>query len=325
MDFRRTRFIPKKPIDRTQRVAAAKAYESLTGKTVDLQPQDISQAFEEFAQTKKQQVYEMIVEAGQYQLPFLDLLREYQQVLVNALDNSPEDNVYLLVNQGDEIIEHAERVNKIRSQALDKDQIQKLLYIRRVVFEMWPLVQEVTNGDLEAAVDGIKEDIKKDTYYLALDDLSAQAKKISEQYYAIYREKHQKRGELYSNAIQDIQEADAWYQIAEEQREYLLSSLQQKAVAKVELDEMRGDLVSKNTQSSLREIESDIDAVNKRKTDVLENIQRVIAPDEVIQRVQLTKFFPDTLETEEEIEQAVNTLRERLKELVAKGIKVILE
>ena len=324
-NFRQARFIPKKPIERRDRVGAAMVYEKLTGQQVDLQPQDISEALKVFAEGEKNTVLQIKYRAQTNRLPFIETLTDYNEILQNVLTNSSEDNIYLLVNQGDEIIERKEQVDDIWHEAVTDERLAYLIYMRRVVNQMWPEVREQVDGEVAEAVQYIEETLTTETYYLHFDELINCANQVAEVYYNRYETLHQQRGELFTEAIADIQETDAWHQISEEQQEQFIRPLQQKAVPEVTIDYSRGELVSQNTHSTIGELESDIDAINQKKVNVLERLQRAIAPEETIERVQLTRFFPDTIETEEDIEQAINTLHERLRELVAKGVKVIVE
>ena len=55
------------------------------------------------------------------------------------------------------------------------------------------------------------------------------------------------------------------------------------------------------------------------------HIQSIIAPKEKVERVKLSEFFTETLESEQAIDDAVERLREHLLKLLAEGVKIILE
>jgi len=322
--FRQARFIPKKPIDRKDRVTAAQIYERLTGEEVDLQPNDISAALQRFANAEKNNVEKMILLAQQHRLPFIEYLRDYESTLGSILQNSPEDNVYFLVNDGDDIEARKGHVREIQD-ALSENSLRALDYIRRVMNQMWPEIQDrADNGTLESA-DRINEVLPAATYYEYLNELIGSADQIASVYYSYYEELHQQRGELFARAVEEIISAEAWGQITEEQQEQLLRPLKEKAVTTTVIDRENGELVSRNTRSTMREMASDINAVSMLKSNVIERLQRILTPEKPIERVQLTRFFPSTIESEEDIAQAIASLEERLKALIGKGVKVIVE
>jgi hypothetical protein len=73
------------------------------------------------------------------------------------------------------------------------------------------------------------------------------------------------------------------------------------------------------------QIESDLAALGGLKAQVIEHIQRVVAPEEHLKRVKLSEFFTETLESRQAIDDAVERLREHLLKLLAEGVKIILE
>ncbi len=73
------------------------------------------------------------------------------------------------------------------------------------------------------------------------------------------------------------------------------------------------------------QIESDIAALDGLKSQVIAQIQSIIAPEEHVERVKLSKFFTETFESKQEIDDAVERLREYLLKLLAEGVKIILE
>jgi len=198
-------------------------------------------------------------------------------------------------------------------------------YIRRVMNQMWPEIQDrADNGALESA-DRINEVLPAATYYEYLNELIGSADQIASVYYSYYEELHQQRGELFTRAVEEIQSAEAWGQITEEQQEQLLRPLKEKADTTTVIDRENGELVSRNTRSTIREMVSDINAISVLKSNVVERLQRILTPEQLIERVQLTRFFPQTIESEEDIAQALASLEERLKALIGKGVKVIVE
>jgi hypothetical protein len=323
-EFRVARFIPKKPIDRKDRVTAAQAYERLTGAEVDLQPNDISEALKKFATAEKTAITTMIVLAQQHRLPFVEYLRDYESTLAGILNNSPEDNIYLLVNDGADIESRKSRVREIQD-ALSDGNMNALHYVRRVNLEMWQEIQDrADNGVLEAHT-RIAELLGSDSYYEHLSEMVELADRIAAVYYERYEQLHQQRGELFTEAVEEIRSAEAWEQISDEQQDQLLRPLKEKAVIHTVLDRENGELVSRNTRSTIREMMSDINAVSMMKSNINERIQRILTPEKPIERVQLTRFFPGTIESEEDIAPALASLEERLKTLIAKGVKVIVE
>ncbi len=76
-------------------------------------------------------------------------------------------------------------------------------------------------------------------------------------------------------------------------------------------------------------MESDLAAVGGLKAQALARIAEITTPPDTSEvkpvRVRLIEFFPDNLETEQAIDEAVERLREHLVKLLAGGVKIIPE
>ncbi|MEA3385971.1 MAG: hypothetical protein U9Q89_05920 [Thermodesulfobacteriota bacterium] len=69
----------------------------------------------------------------------------------------------------------------------------------------------------------------------------------------------------------------------------------------------------------------DITVVDAIRDQVIRDVQELAAPGEKIERVRVSTLFTGRLENPEDVEIAINQLKEHLLKLVANGAKVILE
>jgi len=74
-------------------------------------------------------------------------------------------------------------------------------------------------------------------------------------------------------------------------------------------------------------MESDIAAVSGLKSAVMRKIQEILKPEEKVERVKISAILNtlQALNTREEVEEALEQLREALMERIDAGVKVILE
>ena len=74
-------------------------------------------------------------------------------------------------------------------------------------------------------------------------------------------------------------------------------------------------------------MESDIAAANGLKNTVIRKIQEILKPEEKVERVKISTILNtlQALNTREEVEDALEQLREALMERIDAGVKVILE
>jgi hypothetical protein len=78
-------------------------------------------------------------------------------------------------------------------------------------------------------------------------------------------------------------------------------------------------------RASLNEIEADIAAANGLKASVLQAVSSLVAPAERIERVRIAAFLGGTLNSPEDVEIAIERLREHLLKLLAEGARIVLE
>jgi hypothetical protein len=71
-------------------------------------------------------------------------------------------------------------------------------------------------------------------------------------------------------------------------------------------------------------METDITVVDAIKDRVIKDVQQMAAPGEKIERVRVSTLFTGKLESPEDVETAINNLRDHLLKLLASGIKIIL-
>lgn len=73
------------------------------------------------------------------------------------------------------------------------------------------------------------------------------------------------------------------------------------------------------------QVETDIAAAEALRDQAMKKIQEMAAPGEKIERVKVSTLLTGKLETPEDVEMAVNQIREHLLKLLSSGIKIILE
>jgi hypothetical protein len=73
-------------------------------------------------------------------------------------------------------------------------------------------------------------------------------------------------------------------------------------------------------------MESDVAALGGLFAQVVAQIQKLITPKDVkIERVRVAEFFTSSLETEDQVKQAVERLQDHLLTLLSEGVKIVLE
>jgi len=111
--FKSAVFTPIKPIDLKTLTQAVQSYESLTGKTVDVEKNAIATAAKQYAEAEIKEVVPIIAEAKAWKLPVVSIIEEYQEALANIENGSADDCVNLLAGGATSLKEGRGRIRKI--------------------------------------------------------------------------------------------------------------------------------------------------------------------------------------------------------------------
>ena len=125
-----------------------------------------------------------------------------------------------------------------------------------------------------------------------LDDIRRLAKAINDTYQDFYRSLHQERFELYSDAIDTIKGRKEILQLDDTGQQTVLQLLEKRRVA--ECDLVAFCLTPRNTGTTLRELQSDIEAQPGLQAAAIARIQDILAKvtdDDIrLERVRLAHF-----------------------------------
>jgi uncharacterized Zn finger protein (UPF0148 family) len=158
----------------------------------------------------------------------------------------------------------------------------------------------------------------------------AQIARLSEEiesaYRSVYDACHERRHNTFSQAVEEIQARPEWAAVPEELVVSVLKPLTSRACERPGLPD--GETVCPDCQATVAQMETDLVALHRVKSDVLTRLLELAAPDEQdhIEHVRLAAYFDGgVLDSEEAVEAATERLREDLLKILAEGKKIVLE
>lgn len=324
--FRSASFAPRKAPDLQTLVAAVRRYEEITGEEVDVEESAIAQAFQAFASSELQALLPLEATVRANNIPVLGAdLTEYHNTLETILHSASDDCVNMLAGEGTSFLALRNKVLTIR-QATDKKGLAYLDRLRTALRELWPQLQtEGLDGELATDAALIEASLDDGTFYqtsIARDEALA---RLEDAYRTLYQQRHKERSERYQQAIDAIKAQPDWPQVAPEMQASLLKPLSERACD--------GDALPPDSfrcpscHASLSEMASDLAAVDGLRSQVLMRLQTMLAPEEKIERVRVSDVvgLGRSLESNEEVEEALQQLKDYLFKLIAAGVRVILE
>ena len=107
-------------------------------------------------------------------------------------------------------------------------------------------------------------------------------------------------------------------------REPILGPLQSRWCSEPHLPD--GSTACKTCGATLGQMESDVAAVGGLFAQVVAQIQKITWTDaKKVKRVRVAEFFTGSVETEDQVKQAVGRLQDHLLTMLAEGVKIVVE
>ncbi len=321
--FKSALFTPVKPPSIKDLTTAVEKYEELTGTTVDVDRNAIAEALKAFATVEIMKVLPLEAKAEALRLPFLSCLRDYRESLSAIEKGDAKDCVTILNGEGASLRFDHDWVRKI-ADCLDEKGLLLLRNARRAAGEVWNLLEAHGHTDLQPLVETLRELLSTDSLYDSLSSIKTATQEILGAFRTLYEARHADRSEQFGAAIEKIKGREEWTAVPETMREPVLGPLQSRCCSEPHLPD--GSTACKTCGATLGQMESDVAALGGLFAQVVAQIQKLVTPPDVkLKRVRVAEFFSGSLETEDQVRQAVGRLQDHLLTLLSEGVKIVLE
>lgn len=327
--FRSASFSPREPIDLRTLADAARHYEEITGKDVDIEESAITEAFKKVALDDRELLLPLVARMRALHIPGTEVVEGHLQTVDGIIDMPADDSVRTLAGEGKSYKEarsHAARL----AEALTDVNVKLFQRAGNVLHALWPVLKEKgVDKDAEAKAEELSQVLKSEKFHESIEALKQAASSLSRAYYDLYQWTHAKRAEVFRQALETVKGMPEWAavsndpSITENERTSLIAPLYNRATDEFRLEE--SEAVCKSCKATIAQMETDILAVDVIRDQVIRRILEKAAPEEKTERVRVSTLFTGKLETADDVEMAIAQLREHLLKLVASGVKVILE
>jgi hypothetical protein len=327
--FRSSVFSPRQSVGLKTLTQAVQQLEDLTGEEVDVEEGAIATAFKKVAAEELEKLYPLKATAEAHRLPILSMLSEYWQTLVGIQSSASDDCVRILTDNGKDFGETRDKVRKLR-ESLNAEAIGVLRHARQATEQVWQrLVAHNPSPELSATVEQLKTHLASEQFIDSWDEIAASTKTVLDAYRNAYCDLFDRRKKSYESAIGEIKNRTEWGPL-ESSNPSMASSLLSPLLGRVGTDEDK-DAVAKGTslgKASLTEMESDLAAVDGLRSSVLVKLQEMSigsgkkAP---VRKVRMSEFFNRPIETQAELDKALDLIRDSLQKCIDEGAIIILE
>jgi hypothetical protein len=327
--FRAATFTPREALDLKILAEAVKQFENITGKEVDVEEGAIAQGFQKLASEDRERLLPLVARMKALNLPGAEIMEEFLKTMEGIIDLPADDCVKTLAGEGKSYRELRERMMKLEVET-SEDKIHILLDARRVMNYLWPVLRfKETDPDVSAKAEELGKNLASAEFYEKIEAIRLITKLISEKHASVYEKIHNERTQAFLNAVDEIKGTATWGIIAqdpsvpEETRAALFAPLTSRCEHELALP--FSEPVCSVCRASISQMETEIAALPILKRQVLEQLRKLAEPEEKVEHVRVAEFIIGKLENAEDIDVALNKLKDHLLKLLATGIKIILE
>jgi len=327
--FRSSLFSPRQSVGLKTLTQAVQQLEDLTGEEVDVEEGAIATAFKKVAADELEKLYPLKATAEAQRLPILSMLSEYQQTLAGVQSSASDDCVRILTENGKEFGETRDKVRNLR-ESLNPEAIGVLRQARQATDQVWQrLAAHNPSPELITTVEKLKDDLASEQFIDSWENIAVSTKAVMDAYRTAYCDLFDRRKKSYDSAIGEIKNRCEWGPL-EANNPGMASSLLSPLLGRVGTDEDK-EAVAKGTslgKASLTEMESDLCAVDGLKSSVLVKLQELSICSEKkapIRKVRVSEFFNRPIQTQAELDKALDLIRDSLQKCIDEGAIIILE
>jgi hypothetical protein len=312
--FRSATFRPKKVLDFAEVVKAADAFKSTFGEEVRQLTQDeVAKSICEKAISRQRDLREAQAMLQQNNLPGTDLFTSGISQMEQIVAADEEETILSFASGHAELKDALARAADILS-TIAEPQLQTLGRARRVLEHYWPFLSQEADAaqeDSECA-EKLSDLMKKETFYKELPSIDQHAGRLEGLYDAIFKDSVQVRSECYTSAVEQLKATAGWEQLDEDVRKRISEPLSSRT---------SNDVLDTTPIPQLR---ADVDACGKRLADAVAEVHRLIEGDRIVQ-VKVGGHFKGGVDTEEQLDTALTSLREECLHHIGKNKRVLIQ
>jgi hypothetical protein len=321
--FKSAVFTPIKPIDMKTLTNAVLGYESLTGKTVEVEKSAISSAAKTYAASEMKDLLPITAKVQAHSLPVLSIIEEYQEALAGIESGSSDDCVNILAGGAASLKDARERVRMI-GECLNEKGLAILHKAGIAANDMAFQLEGHVPHELMESVEALREITQSETFFESMTKIESMAEEIANEYRALFNKIHDERTAKYQDALERAKGHRDWDQVPDSMREPVLAPLLSRSCDKVELPEAA--LSCHWCHAGITQMQSDILAVKGLYLNAVSEIERLTTPSGVkIERVRISDFLSGSFESAEDVRKAVERLEDHLLKLIDEGVKIVVE
>jgi hypothetical protein len=246
-------------------------------------------------------------------LPGVDVLRGSLDQM-RSIRSGKEDNAILSFNAAHKEIKEAVKRSAELAQALTTPRLHDLGRARKALDALWTFLQD--EPDLSPShrehADKLRDLLAKETFFRELPAIDEHTRELETEFKKRHDQAAQARVAAYGQSLVKLKSTPSWEQLNEEQQKRVSAPLASRAEA------------SNAASQSIPLLRADLHACPGLLSQAIEETLRHVDGNRVV-RVTASSYFSGGIETEEQLDQALDGLKDQCLELIGAGKKILVQ
>jgi hypothetical protein len=232
---------------------------------------------------------------------------------MKAILRGSEDNAIATFNASHRSIKDAIKRAVELEQSLSEPRLRDLERAREALGTAWSFLRQEADiaDDVRVRSAALADLLARETFYRELPSIEQHTRAIEAEYEARYHEALKARVDAYTKAFDQLVKTPGWNDIDNEQ--------QRKIAAPIERWKVRD-----TERLPIPQLRSDRDACDGRLRTAVAELRQVIDGGRIA-TVSLGNYFGGGVETEEQLDSALDGIREECSRLIGAGKKVVVQ
>jgi hypothetical protein len=232
---------------------------------------------------------------------------------MKAILRGSEDNAIATFNSSHRAMKDAIKRASELEQALSEPRLRDLERARQAVTVAWQFLQQEADisDDLRTKACTLEDLLARETFFRELPAIEQHTHAIETEYDRRYDEAMDARLAAYKKAFDRLIKTPGWSKIHEDQQRRIATSIE------------RG-MTKDKARAPIPQLRSERDACESRLRTAVAEIHRIIEGERVVS-ISLGSYFAGGVETEEQLDAALDGIREECARLIGAGKKIIVQ
>lgn len=290
------------------------AFRDVFGKQLpEMQASVIATAIRAAVGAAEEELHEVLTTILTQSLPGPEVLQEAIDQM-RTIRGGTEDDAITTFNAAHKGIKEAIKRGSELKSVLTEPALLGLKRAKALIDDTWPfLVQErdLPDGLADSAAT-LADLLERETFFRELAGIDQAAAAIRTEYDKRFNEALTARASAYTKALTKLHAQDAWGELNEEQQGRIEQPLKSRS----------GTKVSSNTMIPF--LRSELSACPQHYKNAVKEMLELIEG-ELLVTINATEFFISRIETEEQLDTALATIKQKVEKLLGQGKKVLVQ